>query len=64
MAIALLLAGVVLTNLDEEPAGALAAVAVLAGLLLAVAARGFRTPVRRRVHLSREVAVCAAASGS
>jgi hypothetical protein len=55
VAIALLLVGVVLTNLGKEPAGALAAAAVLAGLLLAVAALGLRAPVRRRVHLYREV---------
>lgn len=55
LATALLLTGIVLTNLGEEPAGALAAVAVLAVLLLAVTVRGFRSPVRRRVHLYREV---------
>lgn len=55
LGIALLLVGIVLTNLGEEPAGALAAVAVLALLLIAVAVRGFRSPVRRRAHLYREV---------
>ena len=55
VAAACLLLGVVVTNLGEEPAGALAAVTVLALLLLAGAARGFWSPVRQRVHMYREV---------
>ena len=52
---AALLTGIVVTNVGEEPAGALAAVSVLALLLWCVTVRAFRSPVRRRVHIYREV---------
>lgn len=50
-----LLTGILLTNLGEEPPGALAAVAGLDLLLGFATYRCFRSTVRRRVHLYRDV---------
>jgi hypothetical protein len=55
LGIAPLLTGILLTNLGEEPPGALAALGALALLMWAVMVRGFWSPVRRRVHLYRGV---------